>query len=264
MSPIVAKYVNDGQPNKKHRLQSVLFICIAGCADQQKGSVVSHNPSEAGGWIDVRYPSSPVIKRVLISVTFVALFICYNTNMSKPRFIVLNGFAGAGKSTIARRYIADHPLAFMIEGDELIINIGHWLDHETEARSMVYDMTKALASSHLQRGYDVILPYLVVDAAHISEFEQIAEQHNAIFFNILLANDKEIAISNLMKRGSWSEAGTDPLSEKDMPVIAEIYRQMVVALTNQKNIITIQQNGKQVTDTYSAIVAEVEKSDKGI
>lgn len=55
--------------------------------------------------------------------------------MTQPKFILLNGFAGAGKTTIAKRYLADHPLAFLIEGDELIVNLGHWLELEEKARS---------------------------------------------------------------------------------------------------------------------------------
>lgn len=150
----------------------------------------------------------------------------YYKEVQKPRLIVLNGFAGAGKSTISKRYIADHPLAFVIEGDELIVNLGHWLEHEAETREMVYEMTKAIAAAHLSKGHDVVLPYLVTDATHIKEFEAIAVAQGAQFYNILLANKKDIAIKRLIERGSWGEAGTDPLSDKDRPEINRLYDAM--------------------------------------
>ena len=44
--------------------------------------------------------------------------------METTKVILLNGFAGAGKTTLARKYIDSHPLSIVIEGDELIVNIG--------------------------------------------------------------------------------------------------------------------------------------------
>ena len=52
------------------------------------------------------------------------------------KVILLNGFAGAGKTTIAKRYIDQHPLSVVIEGDELIVNIGNWVAQEDEARTV--------------------------------------------------------------------------------------------------------------------------------
>lgn len=177
--------------------------------------------------------------------------------MQLPKFILLNGFAGAGKTTIAKRYLADHPLAFVIEGDELIVNLGHWLEREEEARGLVYDMIKSLAASHLARGYDVVLPYLVVDASHIDEFKRIAAEQNAEFFNVLLSNEKDVAIARLLERGTWGEAGTDPLSEKDAPEIERLFTLMQDQLVHQEDVIGIEQGELGVEDTYTAMLKRI-------
>lgn len=178
---------------------------------------------------------------------------CYDGDMQKPKLILLNGFAGAGKSTIGKRYIADHPLSLVVEGDELIVNIGSWLAREGEARELVYDMIKALLAMHLSKGHDVVLPYLVVDHRHIKEFEAIAASNNAVFYNFLLFNDKAVAVQRLLGRGTWGEAGTDPLSDKDMPEIERLHDAMEQQLEHQDGVIVINQSGLSVDDTYSRI-----------
>jgi DNA transposition AAA+ family ATPase len=36
---------------------------------------------------------------------------------------MLGGFAGCGKTTIAKRYISENPLTLIIEGDEVITKL---------------------------------------------------------------------------------------------------------------------------------------------
>lgn len=183
--------------------------------------------------------------------------------LSSPNFILLNGFAGAGKSTIARRYIAHHPLALVIEGDELIVNLGDWLEREPEARELVHEMIKSLLTIHLSKGHDVVLPYLVTDNRHIKEFESIAANTSATFYNFLLFNDKEVAIKRLLERGTWGEAGTDPLSEKDMPEIQRLYDAMEQQLEHQDHVLMVDQSGLSVDDTYDQIIGNMSTAKRG-
>jgi predicted kinase len=173
--------------------------------------------------------------------------------MRKPRVILLNGFAGSGKTTIGKEYINEHPLSLLIEGDELIVNIGQWLPNEPEARGYVFELTKAMAKTHLAAGRDVVLPYLVVDASHVVSFEQIAKDNNADFYEYLLFNGKETAIERLMKRGEWGEVGQDPITEKDKPVIEALYDTMESQLEHRKDAIKIIMDGKTVETVYAEL-----------
>ena len=177
--------------------------------------------------------------------------------MKRPKLIVLNGFAGSGKTTIAKRYIADNPLTLLIEGDELIVNIGQWLTHEEEARRLIYELSKQIADTHLTSGNDVIIPYLITDNAHLISFREIAQKHDASFYNFLLFNEKEVAIGKLLERGSWGEAGTDPIGDTDMPVISDLYDKMASQLEAQTDAIIVAQQDRTIDQTYSFIVGHM-------
>jgi predicted kinase len=50
-----------------------------------------------------------------------------------PMLILVNGAPDAGKSTLARRYVESHPLALLLDIDELRTMLGGWREH-TESR----------------------------------------------------------------------------------------------------------------------------------
>lgn len=95
--------------------------------------------------------------------------------MNTAKLIILYGFAGSGKTTIARKYVDNHPLSMMIEGDDIINMMGKWREHEDEARGLVYQHTCSIVKNQLQAGHVVILPYLLTDATHIESFKKITE-----------------------------------------------------------------------------------------
>lgn len=163
--------------------------------------------------------------------------------MTKPKLILLNGFAGAGKSTIAKMYIAEHPLAMVIEGDELIVNMGSWQTNEDEARRLVFLLTKAMARTYLAESYDVLLPYLVMNASHVDEFEKMAKDLDADFYEFVLHDDRPTAIAKLLKRGTWGEAGQPPITDDELPVIEELATKMEQELEKRPGAVRI--NGKQ-------------------
>ncbi|HEX6416690.1 MAG TPA: AAA family ATPase [Candidatus Saccharimonadales bacterium] len=170
------------------------------------------------------------------------------------KVILLNGFAGAGKTTIAKRYIDQHPLSVVIEGDELIVNIGNWVAQEDEARQLVFELTKAMLRTCLESGHDVVLPYLVTDADHAEEFKQIAEALNADFYEFILHTDREDTIARLLKRGTWGEAGQPPISDKDMPAIEELADKMEAALKLRQEVIALDIKESDPDATYSQLL----------
>lgn len=180
--------------------------------------------------------------------------------MRKPRVILLNGFASSGKTTIGKEYINEHPLALLIEGDELIVNIGQWLPHESESRVLIFELTKAMIAAHLASGHDVIVPYLVLDASHIVAFEAIAKQAGADFYEYMLFNGRETAIERLMKRGEWGEPGQDPITEKDKPVIEALYDTMESQLEHRKDTLKIVMDGKSVQAVYDELKSYLNNS----
>ncbi|KKQ41965.1 MAG: hypothetical protein US60_C0026G0004 [Microgenomates group bacterium GW2011_GWC1_37_8] len=168
----------------------------------------------------------------------------------KPKLIILNGFAGSGKTTIAKRYIDAHPLAINIEGDEIIAMIGKWKTNYKKARVCVYEHTKIIIATHLKLRYDVVVPYLLVDASHAEVFEKIAAENSSNFYEILLYTEKEEAIKRLMERGTWGEKDLPDLTEKDIPKITDLFDRLVKATAKRPNTITLKVRKDDIDGTY--------------
>jgi len=178
--------------------------------------------------------------------------------MTKPKLIVLNGFAAAGKTTIAKKYIAEHSLAMALEADTIVDNIGDWANHEDEVRRLTFELTKAMLRAYLPSGHDVILPYLVTDVAEIEAFESIARDSNADYYEIVLHNERANAIARLLKRGKWGEETSPPLSEKDLPEIEALMTKMEAALEQRPSAIKIWLKKNDPDTTYSQLLQHLE------
>jgi predicted kinase len=174
--------------------------------------------------------------------------------MTKAKLIVLNGFAASGKTTIAKKYIAEHSMAMALEADAVVDNIGDWHNHQEEVRQLMFELTKAMLRAYLPSGHDVVLPYLVTRAEEVREFESIAEACNADYYEVVLHNERPDAIARLLKRGKWGGETSPPLTEKDMPEIENLMDRMEAALQKRPNVIKIQLKGQEPDATYSQLL----------
>lgn len=182
--------------------------------------------------------------------------------MSRPKLILLNGFAAAGKTTIAKRYITEHSLALALEADALVDNIGGWHKHEAEVRRLTFATTKAILRAYLPSGHDVVLPYLMTDAAEAAAFEAIAAACQAEYYEVLLHSDRDAAIARLLRRGRWGEATSPPLTEQDLPEINKLYDRMSAALAARPPQLTIRLAGRSPAETYEELLRGVRVAEK--
>jgi predicted kinase len=177
--------------------------------------------------------------------------------MTKPKLIVLNGFAAAGKTTIAKMYIAEHSMALALEADAIVDNIGDWTNHEDEVRQLTFDLTKAMLRAYLPSGHDVILPYLVTHPEEVQEFEAIARDCGADYYEILLHNERADAIARLLKRGKWGEETSPPLTDEDIPEIEKLMDGMEAALEQRPDAIKIPLKGHDPDTTYKQMLQHI-------
>jgi predicted kinase len=178
---------------------------------------------------------------------------------NKPKLIFLNGFAGCGKSTIAQLYIDEHPLALALEGDDIITQLGQWRTHLDEAVRCKLALTECMVTTHLQNGYDVILPLLLLDPTHAQRYQSIAQETGACFFEVVLSLSKEEAITRLMKRGTWGEKGLPPLTENDRPKIEALYNAMTEATRARPGTIALYPKENEIRETCDALLAIVDQ-----
>lgn len=174
---------------------------------------------------------------------------------SHPKLILLNGPVAVGKSTIAERYAKDHPLALALNGDDVIIMLGGWLEHERLARERLYELSKSMVNTHLAAGYSVIMPYLLLVPEQAEAFEKIAEANRARFYEIaLMTPTKQEAIDRAFERGTWGERGTDPLTPADKPIIEDIYDRMLAVMDERPRAIRITVKKGDPEGTYHQLM----------
>jgi predicted kinase len=169
--------------------------------------------------------------------------------MTKPKLILLNGFNASGKTTIAKKYIADHSLAMAIEADSLVDNVGDWVNHRDEVQKLSFELTKAMVRAYLPSGHDVVLPYIVTDIREVEQFELIARDCDADYYEVILDNERADAIARLLERGRWGGATSPLITEKDLPVIEKDFVNMQAVVEKRPNTKTIllKQDGPDVT-----------------
>lgn len=175
---------------------------------------------------------------------------------ARPKLIMLAGFAGCGKSTLAERYIVDHPLALYVEGDEIITKLGQWRTNQTEAVKSKIALASGMAAIHLRTGYDVIIPYLP-GGSYDATYENVAKETDADFLEVFIEVEKEEAIRRLLARGTWGEAGLPPITDKDLPRIERLYDEMIETVAQRPRTIVIKSSEGDIDGAYTALVNAV-------
>lgn len=174
--------------------------------------------------------------------------------MNKSKLIFLYGFASGGKTTLSKKYISEHKLALSIEGDQIISMMGQWREHENEAREIVFEHTCAMVRQHLEKGYDVLLPYLLTNPNHPDIFENIALEAGADFHEVYIEIDRDDAVQRLLQRGVWGEEGSPKLSESDLPEINDLYDNMEQAMASRKSVKSISSELGDIDGTYAKLL----------
>ena len=178
--------------------------------------------------------------------------------MTKAKLILINGFNASGKTTIAKRYVADHSLARAIEADTLVDNIGDWTNHRDEVQKLSFELTKAMIRAYLPSGHDVVLPYIVTDISEVAQFESIALECGAAFYEVVLYNERADAIARLFERGKWGGATSPLITEKDLPIIEKDFADMQAVIEKRQNAIQIPLKGNSPDTTYQQLCQLIE------
>jgi predicted kinase len=117
-----------------------------------------------------------------------------------PLLLLLNGPPGAGKSTLARCYAADHPLTLNLDIDLIRRGIGGWQDRPQESGLLARALALASARVHLGAGYDVVVPQLLARPAFIELLEALAREIGAGFAEVVLVLPEQEAVRRFERR----------------------------------------------------------------
>ncbi len=174
------------------------------------------------------------------------------------KLILLYGFAASGKTTLAKKYIEEHPMTMAVEGDQLIGMIGQWRKNEATARQLVELHTKSIVENHLRAGYDVIVPHLLSDSTEIESFENITKETGASFHEVYIDITKEDAVNRLLTRGCWGEEGSRKLTEDDREMLIGRFEYMENAMKGRTQAISISSRVGKVDEVFNALLKAIE------
>ena len=110
-----------------------------------------------------------------------------------PRLIVLNGPPGIGKSTVALRYVEDHPMALSLEQDVVRGLLGGWRTREGASGALARELCLAMARTHLVGGNDVVVPQFVADPSYLDRLAAVASEVGARHTELVLLDDRRSA-----------------------------------------------------------------------
>lgn len=130
------------------------------------------------------------------------------------RLVHLNGPPGAGKSTVARSYVADHPTALALDVDNIVSMIGGWRNDFWGTLPIARKLAAAMAREHLANGYDVLLPQLVTAEGEIAPYLAAVEKAGATYLEIVLLADFPTSVARFEIRAAddkshWPALATD-------------------------------------------------------
>lgn len=168
-----------------------------------------------------------------------------------PRLIHLNGPTGVGKSAIAARYAAEHPLTLNLDADEILRLVGGWRDDFSGAVSLVRPLALAMAATHLAGGHDVVMPQLIMRRDQQARFAEVAREAGADYLEFVLLAPPEVTVERYRRRDHHIDHVVETLG--GARVIGQSHDRLAGYLTAQSRVLDT--GGDDVEQTYKTLIA---------
>jgi len=176
------------------------------------------------------------------------------------RLILLNGPPGIGKSTLAQRFVDEHPLALHLDLDAVRAMLGGWMDHQPESGAAARALGLTMARQHLTAGHDVVVPQLLARVAFIEALEHVAAEVGATFHEIVLLDTKEHAVRRFLDRsqrraaaGVSDAAGQMVQQQGGAEAIEATYDRLRAVIEARTHAVVITSEDGEIDRAYAAL-----------
>lgn len=181
------------------------------------------------------------------------------------RLIHLNGPPGIGKSTLARRYVEEHPGVLNCDVDVLRTLIGGWQQDFGRAGALIRPAALAMIEAYLANGHDVVFPQMLVNPAELARFESAATNAGAeLVERFLMETSATAAVARFGRRGG--SGADDEWHEQVRVIVAELggdaaladyYAGLEGLLSERPNAVLITSVEGAIEDTYRELAASL-------
>jgi predicted kinase len=177
--------------------------------------------------------------------------------------ILINGAPGAGKSTLARRYVEDHPLALALDIDVVRGMLGGWLDQPVEAGLLARRIAVAMARVRLMEGGDVVVPQYLGRPEFVTELDALAQEVGAEFVEIALVSDPDEAVARFLRRSGRPESSehraATALQERSGGVAAlpQLYQRLLEVIADRPRTVRVVTEDGELEQTYQRLLAHL-------
>jgi predicted kinase len=175
------------------------------------------------------------------------------------RLILLNGPPGIGKSTLAARYAAEHPLSLNLDLDTVRRMLGRWDEHPIDAGLLARAMSLEMARVHLRAGHDVIVPQFLGRPQFIAQAEEVATSVGVPFLEFVLMDSRDDAVRRFQERTAAAataahvEAGRLMDQFGGQAALEAMYDRLLLVLSHRPNARVIQSRDGEPDAAYAEL-----------
>ncbi len=174
-----------------------------------------------------------------------------------------------GKSTIARQYVQDHPLALNLDIDLVRRQLGRWTSNPEESGLRARAIALAAAGVHLRAGYDVVVPQYLGRATFIEQLEQVAAETGVPFCEVVLMTTRDEAVRRFEQRTraatepthveAWQMIGTETETETETDVgvgvgVGAMYDRLLTLLEQRPAAVVVDTAPNDPEATYRRLL----------